>query len=262
LAEALLDRGKIEEAEAATVAVFNRLPDEPRASMVLARIATARGEWSTVLTRTEPIRNDPSARKRAAMMRADALRRLGRAGEADAEVIRADRLPEDTAWTDRFVKEVLDLRVGGDVALDRGRDLLQAGNPREAVAILETAVEKSRNPTPARLLLSRALNETRNPLAARRVIDEILRTDPNAVEGWFQLGVSQLLTKDNAAAIDSFEQVVKLKPDHTLGYFNMGLARKELGDRPGAEAAFEAALRCRPDHEPSRQALAELRGKK
>jgi tetratricopeptide (TPR) repeat protein len=261
LAEVLLDRGRVAEAEALAGPIADRWPEDPRAGVVLARAAADRGDWAAVLARTDPVRHDPAARRQAAILRADALRRVGRPGEADAEAARAAGLPEDVFWDDRYVVETAKLQVGADAELRRGRELMRAGRPAEAVAAFELAAKKARNPTPARLVLARAHNETGNPLAARRVLDEVFKTDPNSVEGWFQLGVAQYLTDDPAAAA-SFERVVQLKPDHALAHFNLGLARKKRGDRPGAEAAFEAALRCRPDYDAPRQALAELRGQK
>jgi tetratricopeptide (TPR) repeat protein len=261
LAEVLLDRGRVEDAEAAARPVGDRWPDDPRAAIVLARAAAERGDWAAVLARTEPVRDDPLARRQAAVLRSEALRRLGRTAEADAEAARAARLPQDRMWDDRYVRETVELQVGGDAALRRGEALLTAGQPREAAAAFEQASAKSRNPTPARLLLARALNEAGEPAAARRVLGDVLKADPNSVDGWFQLGVAQYLTGDPGSAA-SFERVVQLKPDHARAYHNLGLVRKKRGDRPGAEAAFEAALRCRPDYDAPRQALAELRGGK
>ena len=101
----------------------------------------------------------------------------------------------------------------------------------------------------------------RCPIPGRRR-SEAVRSDPNSVEGWFQLGNAQFLLDETAAAAESLGRAVGLKPDHMRAHLNLGHARKKLGDRPGAEAAYEAALRCRPDYEPARQALAELRGGK
>jgi tetratricopeptide (TPR) repeat protein len=261
LAEVLLDRGQVEEAEAAARPVLERWPSDPRAAIVMARVAAERGDWAAVLSRTQRLGESPSARRRAAVLRADALRRLNRHEEAEAAAKRAAQLPDDFLWDDGYVAEVRRLQVGGDADLRRGDALLSTGAVQEAIPLLERAVAKSRNPTPARLLLARALNEAREHAAARKVAEEVLRSDANSVEGWFQLGVSQYMTGDPKAA-ESFERVAQLKPDHALAHYNLGLARQKRGDRTGAEAAFEAALRSRPDHEPSRKALAELRGGK
>ncbi len=262
LAEVLLDRGRVSDAEAAVAPIAQRLAGDARAGLVLARIAADRGEWAGVLARTEPLRNHPGAQRRAALLRADALRRLERTADADTEAKRAAGLPEDVAWDDRFVVEVEKLEVGGRADLRHASELLAAGQYGNAAFMLDRAAAKSRNPTPAKLLLAQTLNAAGDPVTARTVAAEAVRADPLAVEGWFQLGVAQFLTNDLHSAADSFEQVVKLKSDHALGYYNLGLVRKKLGDRAKAETAFEAALRCRPDHEPSRQELAELRKQK
>jgi tetratricopeptide (TPR) repeat protein len=261
LAEVLLDRGRVEEAEAAAGPVLERWPSDPRAAVVAARVAAERGDWAAVLAGTERLRNDPTARRRAAILRADALRRLNRPEEADAEARLAAQLPEDRMWADRYVEEVHKLQVGGDADLRDARALLAAGRVPDAVTTLQRAIATSRNPTPARLLLAGVLNQARDHRTARLVAEQAIQSDPDAVEGWFQLGVAQFETGD-PKAVESFERVVKLKPDHAYGYHNLGLARKKRGDREGAEAAFEAAIRCRPDYDAPRQALAELRGGK
>jgi tetratricopeptide (TPR) repeat protein len=262
LAEVLLDRGRVAEAEEAARPVADRRAWDPRAGLVLARAAADRGDWAAVLERTEPIRNEPTARKRATLLRADALRRLGRTADADAEAARAAGMPDDEDWDDRYVREVERLQVGRKADLQQGALLLNAGRPAEAAAFLQRAVAKSKNPTPARLLLASALNQANDPAAARALAAEVLRTDPDSVEGWLQLGVAQLLLGDPQAAAESFERVVKLKPDYADGHLKLGHARKGLGDRSGAEKEYEAALRCRPDYEAARKALAELRGGK
>jgi tetratricopeptide (TPR) repeat protein len=262
LAEVLLDRGLVEEAEATATTVVERRPWDPRAGLVLARAAAQRGDWAAVLRRTESIRDEPASRKRAAVLRADAYRRLDRTAEADAEASRAAQYPADAGEDYPYVRAVLELQVGGDRDYRQGAQLLSAGRAADAVGLLERAAVKSKNPYQARLLLGRALNEAGDPAAARRVLTECTRIDPNSVEGWFQLGNAHFLLGDVTAAADSFGKAIALKPDHALAHYNLGHARKKLGDRKGAEVAFEEALRCRPDHEQSRQALADLRAGK
>jgi len=258
LAEVLLDLGRVDDAEAAAAPILELRPSDPRVALVFARIATERGDWNAVLARTEGLQHEPSARRRAAVLRADALRQLNRVEEAETAARDAAKLPEDILWDDRFVVEVLKLKVGGNAALSQGSELLNNGDVHGAIAVLENAAAKSRDPNQARLLLAKAYNMAGDPRTARQVVDQVLRADPNSVEGWFQLGVSQFLTGD-PGAVASFERTVKLKPDHALGYHNLGLARKKQDDRAGAAAAFEAALRCRPEYEPPRKALDELR---
>ena len=260
LAEVLLDLGRINEAEAVAAPVLERRPSDPRVALVFARIATEREDWTAVLAPRRAFRMS-QAQTSAAVLRTDALRRLNRVEEAEAAARDAAKLPDDSLWDDRYVIEVKKLKVGGDAALVDGSRLLDSGDVRGAIALLENAVAKSRDPNPARLLLAKAYNLAGDPRAARQVVDQVLKSDPNAVEGWFQLGASQFLTGD-PGAVASFERAVKLKPDHAQGYHNLGLARKKQGDRAGAAIAFEAALRCRPDYAAPRQALDELRKEK
>jgi tetratricopeptide (TPR) repeat protein len=201
-------------------------------------------------------------RKRVAVARADALRRLGRTAAADAEAARAAGLPADTGWVDQYVLEVAALQVGPDAEIRQGTELLGAGRPAQAIVLLQRASLKARNPTPARLLLGRALNEGGDPRAARQVLLQVVRDDAESVDGWFQLGNANFLLGDWVAAADAYERTVARKPDHAIAHYNLGHTRKKLGERVKAEAAFEAAIRSRPDYEDPRKALADLRAGK
>lgn len=258
LAEMLVERGQLDEAESLAKDAAGRERDAGRSAWILARIEAERGNWSAVLQRSDAHLGNPAIRKRAALLRVTAYNRLGRVEEAARESARAREFPEDQSSHDWCVAEVLKFQLGGYKDLEQGTQLLQAGRLEEAIPVLERSVEKSRNRVPAQLVLARALNESRNPLAAQRVIEDVLQSDPNSVEGWFQQGVSQLLTEEFKDAEQSFQKAVKLKPDHALAWSNLGYVRVKLGDRPGARAAYETALRCSPNHEISRKALAEL----
>ncbi len=254
VAEVLLERGDLDGA----TKLAESVPNNTRAALVLARVAAARGDWQAVLDRTLACANDSDARRDAALLRGQAFAARGENERSAAEFRAADELPPGRTWPDPVVREVEQLRVGTAARLARAAALLDQGNTGAAVLQLEEAVALAPNDPRAPLLLGQALIRNRNAPAARRVLEDFTTRYPDAVEGWFHLGVARFLGDDFAKAADAFRTVVKLKPDHALAHFNLGHCHRKLGDKPAAKTAFEEALRCRPDHQPARDALAEL----
>lgn len=258
LAEVLAERGQLDDSRALVQVVLDQSPDDPRATLVTARVAADRGDWKAVLTATDPLRNHPACQKRVSALRGEAYQRLGDNGSAVEEWKRSASLPSDVNWPDPLVEEVVSKGVGRAARMKQAVALLSQGRPDAAIDLLQDTIRAAPDAAEAQLLLGQTLIRLGDFNAARQVLRELTSRVPDSVEGWFQRGVAEFLAGDAAAAAESFARTVKLKPDHTLGHFNLGHARKKLGDRAGAAAAFEATLRCRPDHEPARAALQGL----
>jgi len=258
LADVLLERGELDDASRVIEPIVVRSRNEPHAGWLQSRIAAERGDWETVLAITERLREQLGVRKRAAMLRAEALRKLGREG-AEIEVRRAAELPEDEAISDPYVREVENMKISPDNDLRIASELLERGKADEAAAKVELATIRFPNVPSVRIFQGKLLIQTGRTKAAREVLAAFTREHPRSVDGWFHFGVAQFLEGDATAAGTAFEKVITLKPDHALGHFNLGHTKKSLGDRAGAIASFETTLRCRPDHEPSRQAILELK---
>jgi tetratricopeptide (TPR) repeat protein len=253
----LLERGDLDAAAGLAEGVRASESTNPRAALILARVAAARGDWQVVLDRITACADDPSAARDAALLRGQAFAARGEGERSAAEFRRADQLPRRT-WPDPLVEEVERLRVGVAARLGRAVVLIEQGHAGEAVLLLEDVVAQAPNDASARLLLGRALIGNRNAPAARRVLEEFSARHPDSVEGWFNLGVARFLVGDHARAADAFRTALKLKPDHALAHYNLGHCHKQLGDKSAAKAAFEEALRCRPDYQAARDALADL----
>ncbi len=253
LAEVLLERGKLDEAEQLAGA-----GDDPRASLVRARAAADRGDWAAVLERVAACGGEPACRKKAALLRGQALAAVGKGAEADAALKEAAALPDDPAWPDPVVEQVLQLKVGTIARLSHARQLLQAGRGWEAIEALREAVRRAPSDPEAALLLGQVLVRANDPAEGKAVLSALTARHPESVEGWFQLGVADFLLGNLAAAMDSFRKAIALKPDHAQAYFNLGHCYKKAGDKPAARAAFAEAFRLRPDLGGTRDAIAEL----
>jgi tetratricopeptide (TPR) repeat protein len=256
LSEVLLELGRIDEAEETARPVGD---SNLRAALISARVAASRGDWAGVLSRTEPLRDEPQCRKQATMLHGQALARLGRTSEAQHEMKRAAELPDDSGWDDPYVREVERLRVGSAAMLAESARLISEGQVQSAIPLLERAMRQSPDSVDSRLLLGQAFQLAGDARSAQETLRELTRMHPDSVDGWFHLGVAQFTLGEFGGAATSFANVVRLKPDHALGHFNLAHSLRKKGDRPGAIAAAEVALRCRPDYEAAAQLLKELR---
>lgn len=251
-AEALLERGELDRAAELAEGVM-KVKSNPRATLVLGRVAAARGDWAAALARADELAPVGECARAAYLLRGEALAGRGLRAEADGAYARAAELPE-LGWSDPDVDDVRALAVGSNARVDRARDLIRRGRAAEAVPLLRGA---GRSPD-VTVLLAQVLLRGGQPDAARAELTALVAAHPDSVEVWFNLGLARAVLEEYAPAADAFARVTALKPDHTLGHFNLGVCKKKLGDRPGARAEFAAALTCNPGHKPSRDALAEL----
>lgn len=261
LAEALLEHGRLDEAQTHLDRARRRAAGDPRVQLGLGRLAVQRGQWKNALEHLEYCLEDEHSRRLAQTLRAEALGRLGETQVARAAQQEAGRLPEDQAWPDPFVLEVLSLQCGLRFRLQRADELFTAQRPDEAIRLLEQTVTRYPQSAAARIKLGDFSRRTGQLDRAEYEFAEAVRLDAESAEGWFLLGCMQARDRPREAA-DSFRRTIRLKPDHALAHFNLAHRLKEMGDRTGAIDEFRAALRCQPDYAPARQALEEVEKKK
>ena len=260
LAEVLLERGQLDEAQAHLDWARRRAAGEPRTQLGLGRLAVLRGQWKTALEHLEYCLEDPHSRRLAHILRAEVLGRLGETEAARVTQQEAERLPEDQAWPDPFVLEVLSLQCGLRFRLQRADELFAAQRQGDAIRLMEETVTRYPQSAATRLKLGDFFRRMGHLDRAERAFAEAVRLDAESAEGWFLLGCMQARDRPGEAA-DSFRRTIRLKPDHALAHFNLAHRLKEMGDRAGAANEFRAALRCQPDYAPARQALEELEKK-
>lgn len=257
LADALLEQGRLDEAQVNLERALRLQPSNHRAQLAHGRLAAQRAQWSQVLQRLEPCLNDPSARKHARILRAQALLALGRTAEARKEQQAAAALPEDEAWPDPYVVEALRWQRGLNVELESASALARGGHPEEAVRVLEDLGERYPKSVQVWLRLGDLQRRLGNEPQAERALETAVRTNPEGAESWFRLGSLRLLAHRPKEAADCFRRAMALKPDHAEAHYDLGLCLQDLGDPAAAANEFRAALRCRPDLEPARKALHE-----
>jgi tetratricopeptide (TPR) repeat protein len=257
LAEALLARGELDEAEEQFRTLLERYPGYPRALVGLGRLQYERGDLRESATTLRQARESPLVRKEASQLLAKVAYRLDD-HKTLKELGDVAGLPEDPPWSDPIVGEVESLRVGKKADLERAEFLLTHGQGREAVEVLEQLTTRRPEDAEGWLALGRTLVQLQSYSQARQALREAVRLDPDSVEGWFKLGVAEHGRGDPGAATECFRKVVALKPDHVFAQYNLGQCLKDRGDRAGAREAFRAALRARPGYRKAEEQLRAL----
>jgi tetratricopeptide (TPR) repeat protein len=261
LAEVLLERGRLDEAQSLLEQVRSNDPDNIRAQLDLGRLELLRQNWRAGLDQLEKCRNDPHTRKRAATLRAEAWNQLEEMEKARAEQRQAAELPDDQSWPDPIYERILSLRRGLRARFQSVDYLLQAGRVPEALQLLAETVDKYPSSLEGWMRLGEVLHRVQRPEQAQACFQRAVGLAPNLAEAWFRLGCIQSLMQSREAET-SFRQAIRCKPHYAQAHYNLGLCLKEKGQRDAAAEAFQQALRCRPDYDLAQKALRELEAQK
>jgi tetratricopeptide (TPR) repeat protein len=258
LAELLLQRGHLEEAEAHFGRALAHDPEGGRAQLGLGQVAYERDALSDALGHGRRAAADPRTAKAANVFLAEVYQRLGDRAAAEQALLRSRSLPDDPRPPDPYADEVVALQVGLHAGLARGFELLRQDRVPEALRLIQQTANDYPESAPAWLLLGRILVRARNLPAAEQALRLALERDPDAAEVEFYLGVVSFLRKDSKAAAPHFRRATELKPDYALAHYNLGQCLLQRGDRAGAVAACRAALHCQPDLADAHVSLGEL----
>ncbi|HLJ93098.1 MAG TPA: tetratricopeptide repeat protein, partial [Gemmataceae bacterium] len=156
LAEILYAQGRRDEAEAQFQQVLHHEPGNARAHLGLGRLASWRGQGAECIRHLDAAKADPRTRKASLTLLAEVYQRLGDQRAADQVLRQLATLPDDAAWPDPFLQELLRLQTGQKAYLDRANRLLDQGHTAEAVALLQQAVREYPNADWTWLLLGKA----------------------------------------------------------------------------------------------------------
>jgi tetratricopeptide (TPR) repeat protein len=258
LAELLVQRGQLDEAEALFRAILNRDPGNSRAHLGLAQAAFERDDLSACREQLRQAEDDPHTRKAAHTFLAEVQLRRGDRPAAEKALRQAQALPDDAPWPDPLAESVQEMVVGHLEVVTRAAALLHQNQAEQAIPLLQRASADYPESSWACVLLGRAWIRAGDLAAAEKALQEAVRRAPDSVEAQFYLGVVLSEQKHFAAAIPYFRKATQLKPDYALAWYNLGFCRKQQGDRAGARTAFETALACKPQFAEARVNLGEL----
>jgi tetratricopeptide (TPR) repeat protein len=288
LAEVLLVRGHLDEAEAQLRQAGEEDPDNAVVPFHLGLLAYTRGDWEASRRHLLRCQYSPFTRRKACARLAEVCQRLDRAREAGEFSRRAAALPDDVPLVDPFVAECYRLAVGRPARAEQvehlegqGLQLLAGGQAaeaqarfREAVRLLGALAEKHPDAR-TYVALGRNLSHLGDFPGAERALGQALRLAPDNVRAHYQLarvleaqaeqrqrqgdraGAQSLLR----AAAGAARRALTHNPQHARSHLFLGLCLQRLGEKKEALAELQATVRCSPDlaeaHFHLGQALAE-----
>jgi tetratricopeptide (TPR) repeat protein len=259
LAEALLERGDVAEAERLFHEELGRDPNSRRAAFGMGLVAAARGDRPAALKFFTIARDSPYARKKASAQLAALARAQGEREAADRYAKQAAALPADPPWPDPLHDELTDLRVGRLGRERRARLLEKQGRYAEAAAVYLEQTDKGPN---VGVYVRAGLNLARGRDfdQALPLLREAVRLGPDDAEAHFCLALAlhtraeEGLLKTAPAqarevfreAIDHTRQAAALRPGHAQTYLIWGLSLKYLGDPEAAVEPLRKGIACAP----------------
>jgi tetratricopeptide (TPR) repeat protein len=270
LAEALLERKELNEAEQLFLEETQSGPWNARAQFGLGLIAVARGDYEPAIKFLTSAQTSPFAHRKAATILAAAYGQLQRPEEAQRFAQEASRGPQDLPWPDAFISEYLVLQAGRSARMQAVEKLEAEGRIPEAVAELESIARDSPDDL---VLVTLGINLAKSGDYARAEspLRFVLSRSPEHAVGHYFLGISLFMQAEQLEksgekpraetvfqeAIKELLQAAALKPDQGLAHLYAGFALKHLGKRPEAVEQFRAAIAASPQLHLTHFALAE-----
>jgi Flp pilus assembly protein TadD len=245
LAAALLELGRVDEAETQFRHVRERRPGSAPAALGLGKIADAEDRSLEAAAYLEQAVQDPTTRKAAHRLLASIYERLGRTNEARRLAAVLARLPNDAALADPLIADLERLKVGEHAAIDQADEWIKSGRAAEAAQFLEKTLETYPNSDRALFFLGRAYLRLGETARAESVLQRAIQLEPRKLEAHVQLGIVHLSRGRNAEAQQSFRTAIELKPNLAEAWYNLGLSIGGL-DRGESAAAFREAIRLKP----------------
>jgi tetratricopeptide (TPR) repeat protein len=271
LAEALLERGELQEAEPLFRQEWQRGSDNPRAALGLGLIAVERGDTRGAVDFLTTAQASPFARKTATAQLAALARRRGDQAGADRYEKEVATLPGDPPWPDPFLDRVMQFRVGLRRQEREVDELERAHRYAEAAEVWLGQLRERRT---SRACVGAGINLARigDYERALPLLREALQLDPESAQGHYTLALTLFTRAEkewqqspgSASATEWFRESIRhaqraahLKPDYALAYLFWGLARKYLGEPTAAIAPLRQGIACRPESFELQLALGE-----
>ncbi len=249
LAEALLDREQLDEAEAAFARALELRPHCAQALTGLGRIALSRGDNEKALTLLESALEQEAESPRARYALALALRALGRLEEARSELTALEGRDHSrilTCFEDPWMREVRRRQTGTRGHEERARRAIEERRPAAALVELRAAARANPNRFPARHDVANLLLQMGRVEEARDELEALLGERPDYAAALSMLAGIEAREGRWPAAENLLERAVAADPESEAIRLERATILHSAGRTAAALAAYEEALEISP----------------
>lgn len=257
LVQALVERGRHEEAMKHLQMLLAANPAHAGARLQLGRIQLARSELRNAVETIKPCLTNAYTGRHAALLLSQIMLRNGQTEAANQMSRRAASMPRPFDWPDPFLREVQSLRVDRQKLEDQVNGLLVQQRLLEAETALNRLLEVFPDNPEGQLLLGRLRFQQKQCAEAEAAFRRHLQLQPSSLNGTIQLGLALLCQQRWSDAAGVLRTAIAMKPDFAQAHYNLGFALSRAGNSSEAIASFREALRCSPGDGNSHTALAE-----
>jgi tetratricopeptide (TPR) repeat protein len=261
LAEALLARREMDEAERLFQEELHGESRTDRATFGLGLVAVARGNNRAAEDYLRAVQGSPFARKKATSQLAVLAANRGDEAAAAHYEKQASALPEDPPWPDPFMELLADFKVGHRYWEKQVESLERQRRFREAADIY---FQQIRDKPTSRAYMGAGVNLARMEAYSQALplLREAIKLEPDNPQAHFNLALAQInrakkelqQSPDSAEAkdwlqdaVDHARRTVDLKPDHAQAYLYWGVALRHLGEPAKAVEPLRQAVARRPE---------------
>jgi tetratricopeptide (TPR) repeat protein len=257
LAQALVERGRIDEAATHLQSLLAANPAHAAARLEMARVFMARNDLERAAEFLAPCATNAYTARPAMLLLSQIRQRQGDATSAGTLARRAAAMPRPFDWPDPWLREVQGLRADRQKLQDQVNGLLKQQRVKEAEAAVAKYLKVLPDDPDGLLLLGRLRLLQRRCPEAEEAFRRHLAAQPASLNGQVQLGLSLLCQRRWDDAASALRAAVALKPDFAQAHYNLGYALSRAGNTAAAIASFREALRSQPGDAETHLALAE-----
>lgn len=257
LAQALVERGRIDEAAAQLQLLLAANPAHAAARLEMARVFLARNELERAVESLAPCATNAYMARPALLLLSQIRQRQGDASSATALARRAAAMPRPFDWPDPWLREVQGHRVDRQKLQDQANGLLIQQRLKEAGAAIDKLLNAFPDDPEGLLLLGRLHFLERRCAEAESEFRRYLTVQSESINGLVQLGLALLCQQRWEEAAVPLRAAIALKPDFAQAHYNLGFALSRAGNADGAIDSYRQALRINPGDVATHLALAE-----
>jgi len=247
LAEALLDSGDLDRAEALFEALSREPAAQPAAEYGLGRIAEARDRHDVAVSHLERAVALFPEWGAAHYALALSYRALGRTADAQRALERHAQY--GTRWPgidDPVFAAVIALRDDADAALQRGLKLAEAGDVAGAIVAHESALARDPSIAQAHANLISLYGRVGNWTKAEEHYRAVVALNFNLGDAHYDYGVLLGLQEKWDLAAGAFRQAIAVNPRHAQAHNNLGQILERRRDLEAATAEYRLAVESQP----------------